>query len=244
MDYRAIFEDIYKNRRWGKIGPASGEGSHLIAAMPFTQFLAGFLAGKSDISRILDLGCGDLKQWPRGFFKKYKYIGIDLVASSAEEELNNFECTEKSFISGNIIEIELPQADLAIIKDVLIHLPYEDFAKILPRLASVPYIILVTDTQSVGWRVSLGKVKRALKAKELSSNPFRRLAYARKILEGDIKPGHYHWFDVNRFKAVILANGFSIEYQSVFKVKGFTKGRSTDKQLTLLYNKKSATNNS
>jgi len=234
MDYSDIFAEIYRNRRWGRRGPASGEGSRRDAAVPFTHYLSGFLAGRPEVRKILDLGCGDLSQWPSEIFKNHLYTGIDLVPNVMKDQISQLKTLDSNLLPGNFLELNLPAADLVIIKDVLIHLPFSDFQRTINKLSEYQWILLVTDIFSHGFRVSLGKVKRSVSRGSLYGNLIQRLFQARDILTSDIAPGGYHWVDVNNFLDVLLLQELKIVSQITYKNSGYTLGRTTIKQITLL----------
>lgn len=54
------------------------------------------------------------------------------------------------FIEADYLEIELPQTDLLLIKDLLIHLSNEDIKKSLGNLGEFKYSIAFTDIESKG----------------------------------------------------------------------------------------------
>jgi hypothetical protein len=49
------------------------------------------------------------------------------------------------FVQGDILECDLPPADLVILKDVLQHWPNDVIKRFLPRLGAFPHVLITND---------------------------------------------------------------------------------------------------
>jgi len=241
MDRKSIFENIYENKKWGSKGTLSGEGTRPEAAKEYVQFVTTFLESHPEIKTILDLGHGDWQMWPKNYFDNYDYTGIDITPSVVEMCNREYGNPHIKFIEADFLEIELPQADLLLIKDLLIHLSNEDIKKSLGKLGKFKYSIVVTDIESKGWRVFAGNIKREFDKSRnimnLIASPFR--ASNKHYLRNDIETGSYHWVELLDSKWALQTYDLSIIGNIEFSNRGLTPGRSTVKRIYLLGSNKS-----
>jgi SAM-dependent methyltransferase len=146
MESETVFETISRDAIWAhqEGGNVSGSGSEKDSLAPLVRFLAP-LFGRERPRNVLDLGCGTgsflhvLEEL--GF--EGEYIGVDLVASVLPEgDGFPFSCR---FEKGDVSEIDLPHADLVVVKDVLQHWPNGKIMEILERLSGYPRVLAVND---------------------------------------------------------------------------------------------------
>lgn len=128
-----IFTDIYKENKWNG---GSGPGSTTEFCKPLLKFMREYVA-HNQISSICDLGCGDL-QWMPELLKgaEIQYTGIDCVAHLIESHKKRYTAAYYNFMCRDISEmncVEIPQADLYVMKDVLQHWPSDTIAGFLRR---------------------------------------------------------------------------------------------------------------
>lgn len=166
------FEDIYKNAAWGvnsaNVGH-SGSGSFLESTVVYRAFLQQFMKD-NDIRSVVDAGCGDWEFSHAIDWTGIDYKGFDIVPSVIEANKTKYGTKTIQFFAANVVETELPAADLLISKHVLQHLPNADVAKFLKQLPRYKHILL---TNSVERETFTGA-------------------------NVDIKPGEYRPLDVTR----------------------------------------------
>ncbi len=141
------FTKIYEEGIWGKNKKGegtSGSGSILENAEPFVIFLRGVLKSH-DIQRVVDLGCGDWELYKYIDWSGLRYIGYDVVESVIDANKSKYQNSSISFIHANAAEVELPEADLLICKDVLQHLSYKSIRKIVRQFDRFRYVLIVND---------------------------------------------------------------------------------------------------
>jgi SAM-dependent methyltransferase len=170
---QAAFDAIYKSATWGVNDQGvgnSGFGSKLKTTLIYRTFLEQLLKDLK-IQSVVDAGCGDWEFSQAIDWTGIDYKGYDIVPAVIEHDKQNYAKPNIQFFDADIVEADLPPADLLISKHVLQHLPNADVQKFLTRqLHKYKYIIL-TDGVNIG---SLS-----------SSNP-------------DIKPGQYRPLDLTR----------------------------------------------
>jgi len=137
-----IFTQIYEMGTWNESG-FSLNGSHISYTKKYVDFLQDFMK-ENQIRSVVDIGCGD---WA---FSKYvnwegiDYLGIDIVKFVIERNQRLFARHSIVFVQGNALEMELPEADLLICKDVFQHLSNADIKKMLKKFAKFKHC-LITD---------------------------------------------------------------------------------------------------
>lgn len=135
MDLRQQFNYIYQFGVWNnniKEIPLSGPGSSIESTRDFRDFLDRFCLD-NNVDSIVDLGCGDMTWMPMTrVFNDTKYTGIDIVDSVIQNHKVKYPC--QNFICLDIINDDIPSADVFILRDVLFHLNLEDVGKILEKI--------------------------------------------------------------------------------------------------------------
>ena len=164
------FTNIYNNSNtqksvWGiNEGTVSGPGSTL-ENTGFLRYELMNIIRNYNIKSILDLGCGDFN-WMNDVIKRnnkfiQKYLGVDIVENLIEKNLQyknekiNFECK-------NILEFDdiYNNFDLIIVKEVLIHLSYEDALKFIKMIkkTSCKYLLITSFTRCKNKNIKNGSV--------------------------------------------------------------------------------------
>ncbi len=101
-----------------------------------------------DIS-VLDIGCGigDMGQaiisWGKRHGRKISYTGLEKSAYILDEARHQNRDNELSFISGDLFDSNLPEADLVVISMVLHHLDEADVIAAVRHLAAKARIALI-----------------------------------------------------------------------------------------------------
>lgn len=111
---------------------------------PYIEFLVNFM-NANQIHSVVDLGCGD---W---CFSRYinwgliQYTGIDVVKSVIERNQKLYSTSTISFQHGDILDLELPNADLLICKDVFMHLTNDDITNFLTKIGQFKHCLFTYD---------------------------------------------------------------------------------------------------
>lgn len=139
------FEDIFKNNSWRGYKSVSGRGSdpdqteHIVREIPV-------LLKEMGISTMLDIPCGDFNWMQKIDLGGIKYIGADIVVKIIENNRNKYGKDNVSFQRLDLTQDTLPQVDLILIRDCLVHFSYEDIFKALNNVCSSKSTYLLTTT--------------------------------------------------------------------------------------------------
>ncbi len=123
-----IFDYYYQNNTWGDSESVSGPGSTLAYTANIRTKIPE-LVEELGVFIILDSPCGDFN-WFRAieWNRSISYIGADIVKPLIDKNQLLYGDASKRFISLDITNDKLPQADLWLCRDCLFHLSYKDIA--------------------------------------------------------------------------------------------------------------------
>ena len=126
----------------------SGLGSHTNSYVtPYCELLKQFLFTHPEIKRVIDLGCGDFNVSSQWINNKIDYTGIDIVDNMIRSHQKNYGSEHVHFMCLDIVEDELPDGDLCVVRQVLQHLSNNDVSRVLAKLKKYQYVI-ITDSQT------------------------------------------------------------------------------------------------
>jgi SAM-dependent methyltransferase len=138
------FSAIYRSHAWGSIEDrpfCSGDGSIREEAVgPYCALIRDFITA-NNIRRVVDLGCGDFAVGSRFIGPAVHYLGIDVVPDLIRYNQEHFGSPGVEFRCMNIIEDELPQGDLCLVRQVLQHLSNAQIQQTLRSLRLYRYVI-------------------------------------------------------------------------------------------------------
>jgi SAM-dependent methyltransferase len=148
---QAAFDDIYKHATWGTNSEGeghSGAGSLLKTTMLYRHFLEQFMKD-ADVHSVVDAGCGDWEFSQAIDWKGIDYKGYDIVPSVIEGDTKKYAKPNIHFFVANVVDEDLPPADLLIVKHVLQHLPTAAVQKLLAKqLPKYKHTLLVNSVES------------------------------------------------------------------------------------------------
>lgn len=133
------FHQILAEGVWGGINGV-GPGSNPMKVPNYIMCLQGFLRD-NHIESVVDAGCsfwniGGCIDWGEA-----NYAGFDIYGPAIEYN-KRFETGNIHFHCANIIEVDLPSAQLLIIKDVMMHWFNEEVLRFLPQLKKYRFVLL------------------------------------------------------------------------------------------------------
>jgi SAM-dependent methyltransferase len=139
-----IFSEIYSDNRWGGVQGLfhSGSGSTPEHADLYARVVKRLIQERG-VRHIVDLGCGDFRvgaQLIEG--TGVMYTGIDIVATLIEDNRRRYGSDQVHFECRNIIEDELPEGDLCLIRQVLQHLSNQQISRVLKNVARYRCVIV------------------------------------------------------------------------------------------------------
>lgn len=128
---KETFTKIYTDNLWASAESKSGSGSELQNTEVLRKELS-ILFKKHEITSMLDIPCGDFNWMKEVDLSEINYVGADIVEELIQS--NNTKYPSKSFTVLNLIEDELPKADLVFVRDCLGHLSNENVLKALENI--------------------------------------------------------------------------------------------------------------
>lgn len=133
-DHEQIFAEISRRRLWGGQESVSGRGSDQDQTRQLIYKLR-HLMQTIGAKTILDLPCGDFNWMREICFSGYRYIGADLISELIQQNNARYSSESVSFQRLDITESPLPDADLLICRDCLVHLPFQHIQAALKNIA-------------------------------------------------------------------------------------------------------------
>lgn len=138
-----MFSAVYASNMWGGVAGnfCSGSGSQLDVARPYCEMVKKF-ACEHGVKSVLDIGCGDFSVGQHLQVPGIKYTGVDIVQSLIERNDKLFGSDSIDFRCLNVIEDQLPSADLVLVRQVFQHLSNEQITKVLNKLQGYRYVMV------------------------------------------------------------------------------------------------------
>jgi hypothetical protein len=133
---RAVFTQAYSSASWGSQESGSGTGSELRATEIVREWLPGVLS-RLGARSLLDAPCGDWN-WMQyvDLSALDDYYGIDIVQPVIEKNASKFGGPHRHFAVADLTCDALPTAEAILCRDTLVHVSYQDTAKILANFAT------------------------------------------------------------------------------------------------------------
>ena len=139
------FTKIYDQNMWGDTESISGALSSMEGAAPIRAKLAGFLEGL-EVGTFLDVPCGDFNWMDQLELPIKEYIGADIVKAMIEDNQKKFGSEDRHFIYLDMMNEELPEADLIFCRECFIHFSNHDIVKTLENFKRSDAEYLLTTT--------------------------------------------------------------------------------------------------
>jgi len=155
------FERIYHTNLWADPETRSGVGSSLESTRVLREKLPDALR-ELGTRVLLDVPCGDFTWMERVDLAGIDYIGGDIVRSIVESNRAEHAAPGRSFIEIDLTRDELPDADVLLCRDCLVHLSYDNIARVIAnvRRSETRYILMTSfpergdnaDVEDGDWR--------------------------------------------------------------------------------------------
>lgn len=176
------FEHIYKKNGFEGTESLSGGGSSLFQTRIIREEIPKLLQ-ELEIKLLLDVPCGDWN-WMRHLdLGHIHYTGGDIVPIIIEKNNKAYGSLNREFKSLNIITGPLPQADLILCRDCLVHLNFIDGLSALEqfRKSGAKWLLTTTFTERDNIDLYEGNIWRPL---NLEKYPYNLSKPERYINEG------------------------------------------------------------
>lgn len=119
------FTKYYVTNFWNDEESVSGSGSNKANTATLVAELRPML-DKLQIGTVLDIPCGDFQWMQNVDLNGIHYFGGDIVREIIDDLEKKFGGQEKTFLHLNLLEGDLPRADVVICRDCLVHFSFED----------------------------------------------------------------------------------------------------------------------
>ena len=139
------FARIYRKNKWRDPESVSGPGSNLEQTAMIRRELPGLLS-ELKVNRLLDVPCGDFNWMKEVTLPLEQYIGGDIVAELVSRNQEQYGGPGRSFLPLNLLKDELPQVDLILCRDCLVHFSFADIERALARMRASGSKYLLTTT--------------------------------------------------------------------------------------------------
>lgn len=160
-DTEKVFSDIYKKNRWGNDESVSGPGSDLKDTEKLRKALPSFL-DKYGVEDFIDLPCGDFNWMRHVDYPFQSYLGLDVVDDIIKENQEKFGNDIYRFQKLDCLKDRIPDADLLMCRDLLIHFSHDDIFKFFENIkrSNIKYLLTThfkgienKDIQTGQWRI-------------------------------------------------------------------------------------------
>jgi hypothetical protein len=139
------FTQTYRNKLWGNVNGEkffSGRGSLDEFSAAYVEWVTKFVTERN-IRTVVDLGCGDFRIGQQICATiSVNYIGVDIVADLIAHNQSEYVTKNISFKCANIIEDELPNGELCLLRQVLQHLSNKQILSVLANCTKFPYLLV------------------------------------------------------------------------------------------------------
>jgi SAM-dependent methyltransferase len=181
-----VFTDIYRHNKWFGTDSVSGVGSDVVQTSVIVEEIPRLLKEFS-IETLLDVPCGDFFWMSRIELGTVHYVGGDIVQELVERNLREHARPGVDFRRIDLTSDDLPEADLVLVRDCLVHLSYEDIDRALRNICKsrARYLLTTTFPGRTNHDIPTGRWRPL----DLQSPPFGLPAPERLINEGCTEAG-------------------------------------------------------
>jgi hypothetical protein len=139
------FSRIFEEHYWFDRESRSGPGSSVTQTTNIREQIPRLLASLG-IGSILDVPCGDFNWMRYVDLGTMRYIGADVVPEIIANNRIQFADPQRQFLSMNAADDALPQVDLVLCRDLLVHLSFSDATRALAnfRRSGSTYLLVTT----------------------------------------------------------------------------------------------------
>jgi SAM-dependent methyltransferase len=156
-----IFTETYQNRYWKSRESVSGAGAEMAQTRVLREALPTLLR-EFKVKTLLDLPCGDFNWMQHVDLRGIRYTGGDIVEELVQQNRQRFGNADRSFVCLDILADPLPDADLVLIRDCLVHFSFAHIEQALAniRRSNIRYLLTTSfpdrdqneDIQTGYWR--------------------------------------------------------------------------------------------
>lgn len=145
LDLQERFARIYSTNLWSDPETRSGTGSSLDSTRVVRRELPRVLK-QLGARVLLDAPCGDFSWMQHVDLSGVEYIGGDIVPSIVAQDQKLHANEWRRFIELDLTGDELPDADVLLSRDCLVHLSYANIGAVLANIArsNIRYLLMTS----------------------------------------------------------------------------------------------------
>jgi hypothetical protein len=142
MDLRRRFEYIFESNLWGSEESRSGVGSALLETQTLRRQLPALLR-EIGARSLLDIPCGDFR-WMSEVELGVPYVGADIVKELVRDNNDAYGSPDRRFVCLDLTRDALPEADVVLCRDCLVHLSYANIQRALANVkrSGAPFLLM------------------------------------------------------------------------------------------------------
>jgi len=145
-----IFTKVYADRLWGRSKEEgaffSGPGSHEPEIIgPYLSAVSEFLRAQPRRLNAVDLGCGDFNVGRELRPHCSRYVACDIVRPLMEGNRKKFEHLDVEFTVLDMVGDELPEGDVAFVRQVFQHLSNSAIRAVVDKIAAKYKFLVLTE---------------------------------------------------------------------------------------------------
>lgn len=141
----SIFSHYYRANKWGALESKSGEGSCIDETEEVREYIVNIIETYS-VKTILDAPCGDFNWMKMVNLDSVHYTGADIVKELITSNSNSYSKNNISFIKLDICKDPLPNNNLMLCRDALVHFSNKDIISFLANIKKSQIKYLLTTT--------------------------------------------------------------------------------------------------
>jgi SAM-dependent methyltransferase len=139
------FRYIHRVNMWGSPESTSGVGSTFEATAPIRDGISR-VCREFAVESLLDAPCGDASWITASSLPVKRYIGIDIVPELIAANIKHRESPNSEFHVADLTCADLPDCDLILCRDCLVHLSFANIGSILRNFKNSGSKYLLTTT--------------------------------------------------------------------------------------------------
>lgn len=142
-----IFSEIFQTNAWQDPESVSGRGSTLARTNVITSHLPVLLQ-ELNADSLIDAACGDFNWMRHVDLGSIRYLGVDIVPALIVRNRQLYQTDQRTFAVQDITKDLLPDADVILCRDCLIHLSFTSIKAAISNFkkTSATHLLCTTHT--------------------------------------------------------------------------------------------------
>ena len=142
-----VFSEIHRTNAWRDPESVSGRGSTVARTKVITSQLPVLLQ-ELNADSLIDAACGDFNWMRYVDLGSIKYTGVDIVPALVVRNRQLYQTDQRTFAVQDITKDRLPNADVILCRDCLIHLSFKSIKAAISNFKKTSATHLLCTTHS------------------------------------------------------------------------------------------------